>query len=118
MAQSPEGPAGGAPAPKNEVAAFVIGVVLGLGVGGTLLTFVWIAVVANIAQLLFPRSSNNMTWLPYFGDVLALALGWWAVMQSRKTLNFFSGALIGLAAGMLGGVTLCALMLGGLGDMH
>jgi hypothetical protein len=110
VAQSPEGPAGGVPAPKNEVAAFVIGLVLGLGIGGPLLTLVWIAVVSNVAQLLFPHSSNNMTWLPYFGDILALALGWWAIVQSRKALNFFSGALIGLAAGMLGGVTLCSFM--------
>jgi hypothetical protein len=112
VAQSPDGPAGGPPAPRSEVAAFVIGLVLGLVIGGTLLTLAWIAVVANVAQLLFPRSSNNMAWLPYLGDVIALALAWWAVMQTRKTLNFFSGALIGLAAGMLGGVTLCSVMFG------
>jgi hypothetical protein len=29
-------------------------------------------------------------------------------------MNFFSGALIGLAAGMLGGVSLCAFIFSGL----
>jgi hypothetical protein len=115
VAQSPEGP--GSP-PKNEVAAFVIGLVLGLGIGGSVLTLVAFAIVAWLTQLLFPTSSNNIAWLSLLADIPALALGWWAIVRSRKAMNFFSGALIGLAAGMLGGVTLCALMLGGLGDMH
>jgi hypothetical protein len=117
VAQSPESPAGGTP-PKSEVAAFVIGLVLGLGIGGTILTLVAFALVVWLTQLLFPKSSNDVAWLPYLADIPALALGWWAIVQSRKAMNFFSGALIGLAAGMLGGVTICALMLGGLGDMH
>ncbi len=95
MALSPEGPSGGAPPPKNEIAAFVIGLVLGLGAGGTILTLVAFAIIAGLTQLFFPKSSNNIAWLPFLGAIPALALGWWAVVLSRRAMNFFSGALIG-----------------------
>jgi amino acid transporter len=117
VAQSPEGPAGGAPTPKSEVGAFVIGLILGLGVGGTVLTLLSFAIVAGLTQLLSPRAQGD-SWVLFFAAIPALGLGWWAVVLSRSAINFFSGALIGLAAGMLGGTALCAVMVGGLSDMH
>ena len=117
MAPSPEDPTGGAPSPaQKDVAAFVIGLIVGLGVGGVVLTMIFFFTVAAIVSLVFPKTSNNL-WFTYFGTIPAVALGWWAVMQSRKAMNFVSGGLIGLAAGMLGGVSLCGFLMGSLGNM-
>ena len=116
MAPSPEEPAGGAPLRENQIAAFVIGLVLGLGIGGTLLTLLCFGAVSLLSSLLFPKAQGD-GWLAFFTALPALALGWWAVVLSRKALNFFSGAVIGLAAGLLGGTALCAIMIGGLGNV-
>ena len=116
MAPSPEEPAGGAPLRENQIAAFVIGLVLGLGIGGTLLTLLCFGAVSIATSLLFPKVPGN-GWLTFFTAVPALALGWWAVVLSRKAINFFSGAVIGLAAGLLGGTALCGILISGFGSV-
>lgn len=125
MGLSPEGPPDGgppaaAPPPHKEgdIIGFVIGLVIGLPVGGTVLTLLFLIIVAGVVQLLLPSASGDSTRWMFLGGVPALALGWWAVVMSRKAMNFFTGALIGLAAGLLGGTALCALMMGGLSNMH
>ena len=105
-------PAGATPPspPKERIGGFIAGLLLGLVVGGTLLTLLSYGGVALLASFLFPKSTGG--WLPFFSSIPALALGWWAIVLSRKALNFFSGALVGLAAGMLGGTALCAAITG------
>ena len=115
MAQSPEGPTG-AKGPRSDTAAFVTGIVLGLGVGGLVLTLLFFFIAAAIAESL--PGSPQATGFVFLGVIPALALGWWAVMRTRQAMNFISGALIGLAAGMLGGVSLCGILIGGFSNMH
>jgi hypothetical protein len=111
--------AGASPPPKspNDVATFVIGLLVGLGVGGTVLTMIVMFAVAALIGVLAPKAADGAGFL-FAGVVPALALGWWAVVLSRKVLNFVSGFVIGLAAGLLGGTSLCALVLGGLSNTH
>lgn len=115
MALSPENPPGAPPPSPNAIGAFVGGIVLGLVLGGTVLMLLFVALAAGIVSMLFPKSTGN--WYPLLAMVPAFALGWWAVMRTRKSMSFFSGMLIGLAAGTLGGTALCAITLGGLGNL-
>jgi hypothetical protein len=120
---SPEDPPGGGPpavAPPRkdgDTIGFIIGLVIGLPVGGSLLTLLVLFIVGVIATYVF-KSQTESTWWLMLGEIPALALAWLAIVQSRKALNFVSGALIGLAAGLLGGTALCAVTLGGLSNMH
>ena len=115
MEQSPNPPSGAAPQPpSSDTAGFIIGVIVGLGIGGTILTMVVFLGMAAIVSFLIP-SAGNTSWWALIGTLPALALGWWAVVMTRKAMNFISGGLIGLAAGLLGGVSLCTLMFAGLG---
>jgi uncharacterized membrane protein YeiH len=110
--QSPESPSGAAPPPKhNDIAGFIIGIVLGLGVGGSVLTLIVFWLVAALVSSIFKSATPG--WFAFFAVLPSLGLAWWAIMRSRKALNFVAGALIGLAAGLLGGVSLCSLMFSG-----
>ena len=116
MAQSPEGPAG-APPPQPNVAGFVLGILLGLAIGGTVLTLLFFFFASWVAELLPGRAAQSTAYV-FLGIGPALALGWWAVVRTRHSLNPISGILIGLAAGMLGGVSLCGVLVGGLSNMR
>jgi hypothetical protein len=108
---------GAAPPPApNETLAFVIGLVVGLFVGGTALTLMDFLALALLAGVLH-TAGQSTTWFLMLGTLPALALAWLAIVQSRKAMNFVSGGLIGAAAGLLGGATICALTFGALGSM-
>jgi len=112
-----QSPSSAPPPAPNDTAAFVIGLVVGLFVGGTVLTLVVFFVVAMLAGVLHVAGENT-TWFLLLGTLPALGFGWLAIVQSRKVLNFISGGLIGVAAGLLGGTTLCAFLFGALGKMQ
>jgi hypothetical protein len=91
--------------------AFLIGLLLGLAIGATVLTMLSFVIIGALTLKFLAHAPFNVAVLTFLGDIPALALGWWGVAQTRKATNFFSGALIGLGAGMLGGVTLGSLFL-------
>jgi hypothetical protein len=113
VALSPEGPAAGAPPPKSGIAGFVTGIILGLILGATVLMLISFGTIAALTALLLPKAGNS-GFLQFLGLIPALALGWWAIVRLRYGLDFFSGALIGLSVGMLGGVALCSILYSGL----
>jgi hypothetical protein len=114
VALSPETPAGGAPPQKSGTAGFIIGILLGLFVGATVLMLISFGTIAGLMSWLLPNAVNNSGFFQFLGLIPALALGWWAIVRLRYGMNFVSGSLIGLSVGMLGGVTLCSLMYSGL----
>ena len=100
------------PEPKKGLdGAFIVGIVLGLLVGGTILTLIVYA-----GALLVSAGSAPLTYAITFG--IAVGLGVWGTILARKYLGFGSGIVIGLAAGLLGGAAVCAGAVNGLSNMH
>ncbi len=69
------------------------------------------------ATYVFSRSSNpNLAFVVVY--VLGVALGIWALVLARARIDFTSGFVGGIAAGLLGLTALCNVLLSGLGTMH
>lgn len=94
---------------------FIGGLIAGFAIGGVVLMPV--AVLTSV--LVFNRFSNanpNLAFIAVY--VLGVALGLWALALVRSRVDFTSGFVGGIAAGLLGLTALCNVLLGGLGNMR
>jgi hypothetical protein len=101
-------------AAKNpQQGRFIGGLIAGFAVGGVVL----MPAAVLTSTYVFSRSSNaNLAFIVVY--VLGIVLGIWALVLVRARIDFASGFVAGIAAGLLGLTALCNVLLGGLGNMH
>lgn len=92
-------------------------------VGGLIAGFLLGALVLMPAAVLtatfvFERFTANENYAFIAVYAVGIALGVWAVALGRARIDFISGLVGGIAAGLLGLGALCQVLIGGLGTMH
>lgn len=104
------------PPVKPDVTTFIIGLVVGLFLGGSALTLVlFVLFGVGLGQ---SEKTNGLGLAFILEYVVAILLGIGAAIAVRRRVGIVSGLLLGLAAGLLGGTTLCNVLAGGLNNMH
>jgi len=88
------------PPPSRSPGAFAAGIAVGVVFGGILLTILVFFPVMGLMS-----SSPAMAFVVSY--VAGLALGAWAFFLTRRWMNFWTGLMIGSAAGLLGATALC-----------
>jgi hypothetical protein len=98
--------------PPGNAGLYVFGLLVGLLVGGTVLTLPIFLAIAALVEGFLPNSMHRSVWFILLGALPALAIGWFGLVRTRHGLTFISGALVGMAAGLLGGTAICGGLLG------
>jgi hypothetical protein len=94
---------------------FIGGLIAGFALGGVVV----MPAAVLTAMLVFTHFSNaNPNWAFIAVYVLGVALGIWALALVRSRIDFISGFVGGIAAGLLGLTALCNVLLGGFGNMR
>jgi hypothetical protein len=122
--QTPVDPALTQPAPQvatmpqgPQVGPMIIGIVVGMGLGGTVLFFCVLLVIGVLSATMGGRANDVSTQIAFvIAYIVAAGAGLWGVLLARKAVNFLAGLIIGLAAGLLGSSALCNLIIGA--SMH
>lgn len=105
--------------PPASTGAFIGGIVAGLFAGGTGLTFLIFLLGLLIAAALEQIAHNaSMLVALFISYAIALGIGFLGIILVRKNVGFLSGFVIGIAAGVFGGVSICSGIAGGLNNMH
>lgn len=105
--------------PPASTGAFIGGIVAGLFAGGTGLTLLVFLLGLLIAAGLDRVTHNASTFVAILiCYAIALGIGVLGVILVRKNVGFLSGFVIGVAAGLLGGVSICGGIAGGFSNMH
>jgi hypothetical protein len=91
---------------------FIGGLIAGFVVGGLILT----PIAFFTAAFAFNKLNASYVFVSIY--VLAFVLGGFAFWRIRVGLDFLSGFLTGVAAGLLGLAGLCNIVIGGLGNTH
>lgn len=93
---------------------FIGGLIAGFLLGALVL----MPVAVLIATFVFERFTANENYAFMAVYAVGIALGVWALALGRAQIDFISGLVGGLAAGLLGLGALCQVLIGGLGTMH
>jgi hypothetical protein len=104
------------PPVKTDVTALVIGLVVGLLLGGSVVTLILFLLFGVAMDQAAKTNGPALTFILEY--VVAVLLGVGAAVALRRSVGFGSGLLLGLAAGLLGGTALCNVLAGGLNNMH
>ena len=88
------------PSPNRSPGAFAAGIAVGVVFGGFLLTIVIFFPVMGLMS-----SSPAIAFVVSY--VVGIALGASAFSLTRRATNFWTGLMIGSAAGLLGATALC-----------
>jgi len=103
-------------ATKNpQQGRFIGGLIAGFAVGGVIV----MPAAVLTSMLVFSRFSNanpNFAFIAVY--VLGIVLGISALGLARARIDFTSGFVGGIAAGLLGLAALCNVLVGGLGNMR
>jgi hypothetical protein len=92
----------------------IVGIVVGILAGGSVVTFC----VFLGFTLIFNRLGNGGLFAFIASYIVVALLGMWSFVTVRKGIHFGSGLLIGITGGLLGGISLCSALTGGLSNMH
>ena len=104
------------PPVKADVTAFIIGLVVGLFLGGSVLTLILFLVFGLAVDQVQKTNGLGLAFILEY--VAAVFIGIGAALALRRRVGIISGLLLGLAAGLLGGTALCNVIAGGLNNMH
>lgn len=99
--------------PPANTGAFIGALIGGLFAGGTILTL-----VVFLFGLLIDATRNGSFAGIVFDYAVAVAICALGFVLVRKNVGFLSGFVIGAAAGLLGGISVCSGIAGGLNNMH
>ena len=104
--------------PPANTGAFIGGVVAGLFAGGTGLTLIVFLVGLAIAVLFDPKHNGSAIVADIFSYAIAAAVAALGIFFVRRNVGFLSGFVLGVAAGLLGGISVCSGITSGLNNMH
>lgn len=96
------------PAPKRASGAFAAGIAVGVIFGGAILLAI---IFFPLMGLLSDRGGSGAPFVFLITYVIGIAIGLWAFYLSKRWLNFWTGLMMGSAAGLLGATALCNVII-------